>query len=290
MNMRRSIDLHAHTTASDGSLSPSALVELAASIGLTALAVTDHDTLAGLAEAEQASARCGIELAPGVEIAVAYPHGKMELLGLLIDREAPGIAQRLELLQRNRANRNALMVARMQALGLDVSLAELEEEAGGPLVGRPHMARVMVRKGIVRTPQEAFDGYLAVGGPAYVPKDKIEVEEGLRLIHEAGGVAVLAHPHSTRLPDDELFAEMKRLKGLGLDAVECYYSAYSPDRIETLLRMARRAGLLASGGSDFHGVTKPTVQLGHVDGDLPAPAGLLDALKARADEIRTSRA
>ncbi len=284
--MRRSIDLHAHSTASDGALTPTELMRLAARRGLSALAVTDHDTLGGLAEAEVAAADVGVELVPGVEIAVDYPYGKMELLGLLIDRHSPGIGGRLDLLQRNRANRNAIMVDKMQALGLDVTLAEFEEEAGGPVVGRPHMARVLVRKGIVHTPQEAFDGYLAAGGPAYVPKDKIGVEEGLRLIHEAGGVAVMAHPHSTRLPDDELLGELLRLKDLGLDGVECYYSIYHPDRMEALLRLTQRAGLLPSGGSDFHGPTKPDVRLGCVDGDLPAPAHLLDALKQRAASRR----
>lgn len=290
MSMSRSIDLHAHTTASDGSLSPAEIVALGVSSGLTALAVTDHDTLAGLPEASRAAAEAGIELVPGVEIAVEYPFGKLELLGLLIDPDRGGISDRLKVLQSNRTNRNTIMVAKMQALGIDVTVDELVAEAGGPVVGRPHMARVMVRKGIVHNVQEAFDTYLAAGGPAYVPKDKIEVDEGIALIHDAGGVAIMAHPHSTRLADDELLRELLRLKEIGLDGLECYYSIYSPDRMEALLNLSRRTGLLASGGSDFHGLTKPNIRLGHVDGDLPAPTRLLDAMKARARALRAGQA
>lgn len=275
----RTIDLHAHTTASDGSLTPTELIDLAVQTGLTAIAVTDHDTIDGLAEAEEAARRRNIEFVPGVELAVEYPHGKFHMLGYLIDYRHPALSGRLQQVKDNRARRNVLMVAKMQALGLPVTLEDIEAEAGGGQVGRPHMALVLLKKGLVSSTQEAFDRYLADGALAHLPKDKITVEEGLNLIHAAGGLAVAAHPDSFKLDDATLAKEMARLRAIGLDGMECYYSQYAPERTASYLAIAREAGLLVTGGSDFHGASKPHVKLGCVEGDRPAPNALLEALK-----------
>lgn len=276
----QTIDLHAHTTASDGSLTPTELVALAAEEGLSALGVTDHDTIDGLPEAIEAARQLRIELVPGVEIAVEYPHGKFHMLGYLIDHTSPVLAGRLQRLKENRARRNALMVQRMQDLGLPVTLEDLDSEASHGQVGRPHMARALLKKGMVNSIQDAFDRYLADGAPAHLPKDKIGLEEGIELVHCAGGLAVLAHPLAVALEGNAFAAEMRRLRGLGLDGLECYYSQHAPEQTAAFLEVAHATGLLITGGSDFHGPTKPGVQLGRVDGDRPAPTALLYALKA----------
>lgn len=276
-----SIDLHTHTTASDGSLTPSELMALARSTGLTAIGVTDHDTLEGLDEAARAAEAEGVELVPGVEISVRYPHGRLHMLGLLLDPAAPGLLQRLELLQRNRRNRNDRMLERMQALGLEITREEVEAEAGGGQIGRPHMAMALLRKGIVGSVKEAFDRYLASGAPAHVPKDKIELTETIELIHEAGGLAILAHPLTLRLEEVGLRSEIGRMRDMGLDGMECYYSQHTAAQVHDLLRLARDLGLVVSGGSDFHGASKPDLALGAVDCGRPAPTALLHAMKER---------
>lgn len=281
----QSIDLHAHTTASDGSLTPTELVVMAAEEGLTALAVTDHDTLDGLAEAEEAARQMRIEVVPGIELAVTYPSGRFHMLGYLIDRNDPDLNSRLILLKENRANRNLLMVEKLRALGFDITLDDVIAESGGGQIGRPHMAAALVKKGMASSRQDAFDRYLADGAAAHVPKDKITVEEGIALIHAAGGLAVMAHPSSLNLYDGQLAEELIRLRELGLDGVECYYSQHTPEQTDSLLDMARRAGLLATGGSDFHGDAKPLVRLGGVIGDMPAPDALLAAMKERKVEM-----
>ncbi len=282
----QSIDLHAHTTASDGSLTPTELVVLAAEEGLTALAVTDHDTLDGLAEAEEAARQMNIELVPGIELAINCSSGRLHMLGYLLDRENPILNGRLARLKKNRAARNAHMVDRLQSMGIDISIEDVIAESGGGQVGRPHMAMALVKMGAAKSAQDAFDRLLADGASAHIPKDKISVEEGLDLIHAAGGLAVMAHPASLMLEDAELAGELKRLRGLGMDGVECYYSQHTHERTDALLEMARGAGLLATGGSDFHGAAKPHVRLGHVYGDKPAPTALLAALKERKSGIR----
>lgn len=280
----QSIDLHAHTTASDGSLTPTELIALAAEIGLRAVAVTDHDTVDGLAEALEAARSLSLECVPGIELSIAYHPGKLHLLGYFIDHSHPGLCERLRVLKENRARRNERMIAKMQALGLPITLEEVAAEAGSETLGRPHMALALAKKGIVASVQEAFDRYLADGALAHVPKEKIALEEGIALIREAGGLAFVAHPHTLKLADDALPAELLRLREMGVDGMECYYSQYDPARILQFLQMAREAGLLASGGSDFHGAAKPLVRLGCVDGDRPAPLALLAAMKERRAE------
>lgn len=280
--MRR-IDLHAHTTASDGSLTPTQLVRLAAETGLAALSVTDHDTIDGLAEAQAAATEVGIELVSGIELAVTYPTGRFHMLGYLFDPLNQALNDRLDLLKQNRARRNQRMLERIRAAGIDLTLEEVRRESGGGQVGRPHMALALVRKGIVTSAQEAFDRYLADGAAAHVPKDKITPEEGIDLIHGAGGLASIAHPHSLRLKDLELVEALTRMRGIGVDGIECYYSEYDSDRTQVFLAAANSVGLLPTGGSDFHGDSKPNVKLGIVGSGQAVNYEVLRALKAARD-------
>jgi 3',5'-nucleoside bisphosphate phosphatase len=280
------VDLHAHTTASDGTFTPTELIHLAVEIGLSAIAVTDHDTVDALAEAQEAAKEGGIELVPGIELAVTYPSGRFHLLGYLIDAESGVLTERLRSLKENRALRNERMLARMQELGVPITLEEVIAVSGGGQVGRPHMAMALMQKGLVSSMQEAFDRYLADGALAHLPKDKISLEEGISLIHAAGGLAVMAHPNSLKLADDVLDAELSRLKQIGLDGVECYYSQHTPERTEWLLDAAERHGLLPTGGSDFHGAAKPDVLLGVVTQGTSAPRQVLEQLKSAKETRR----
>ena len=276
-----SVDLHCHTTASDGSLTPSELVSAAAGIGLSAIAITDHDTLDGLAEGVATGGSLGVEVIPGVEISVRYPIGRCHLLGYLIDPGSNALRERLRTLKANRAARNQRMVDRMQSMGMAVTMDDMLAESGGGQIGRPHMARVLVRKGVATSVQDAFDRFLAKGAAAHVPKDKIGLEEGIELIHAVDALAVLAHPLTLKLDASSLAEELHRLRGLGLDGVECYYSQHDEGTTAILLQMAEEVDLLPTGGSDYHGTTKPGVSLGRVICDHPAPDSVLDEMKRR---------
>ena len=279
--MPNTIDLHAHTTASDGTFTPTQLIEHAIEKGLTAVAVTDHDTTDGLAEAARAAREKGIEFVPGIELSISYHSGRFHMLGYFVDWENPTLSGRLQQLKDNRIKRNNLMAAKMDELGIPITLEDIIAESGGGQVGRPHMAMAMVKKGIVSTVQEAFDKYLADGAMAHFPKDKITAEEGLDLIHAAGGLAVMAHPDSLKMDNATLLEDLKQLKQKGLDGIECYYNNHTPERSRELLAMAEAVGLIATGGSDFHGAAKPNVFLGVVVEGQPVPDSVLEALKAR---------
>ena len=272
-------DLHAHTTASDGSATPTELVRQAAALGLSLLAVTDHDTTGGVAEAMRAAREAGVRLLPGVELSAEGPPGKCHLLGLGIDPGHAGLNAKLEQLSAARRARAARIVERFQALGVDLTLEDVDAATpDGANVGRPHLAKALLQKGAVATMQEAFDRYLADGGPAYVPKMVLPPAEAIALIHDAGGLAFLAHPGLLKLdagetPRDRLLA----LRDLGLDGVEAYYSQHTLPQTDRYLDLARDLGLLVTGGSDFHGANKPGVPLGVVTNGHGVP---LDALPA----------
>ncbi len=287
--MPRTIDLHAHTTASDGDHSPTALVEAAAKIGLTALAVTDHDTTDGIAEAQAAGERLGVEIVPGIELSAEFSRGQCHVLGLLINPDSEPLNARLREVVRNRNTRNAEIIRKMQRDGVDITLAEVEAIAGGggekAIIARPHFAAALIRKGVVSSVPEAFERFLAKGKPYYAERDRLTPEEAFALIHTAGGVAILAHPNNLNRDEAETEAEIRRFQSLGMDGIEARYNRHTPQDTTRYLALAARLGLLTSGGSDFHGLSvKPTVFLGHVEGDQPAPAELLDALKSAAQK------
>ena len=284
MDKPAGIDLHAHTTASDGSLTPTELITKASQLGLAALAVTDHDTVGGLAEAREAAQAVGLELVPGVELSVEDGDGRFHLLGYGFDTNNPELAETLVALRVARAERNAQMAKRMTALGLPVTMDDVRAEAGedSEVIARPHFAQALIKKGVVNSVQEAFDRFLASGKPLYLPKQGLTAREAIALLHRAGGVAVMAHPGLVPQSASALAARMEALaQNDGMDGIEAYYSQHSPADTERFLALAARLGLLATGGSDFHGTPKPHVPLGIVHGGGPASYSLLTALRGR---------
>ncbi len=283
------IDLHTHTTASDGTLSPRELVAAAQEAGLEAVAITDHDTVAGLAEGLAAGRELGLEVVPGVEISMEVGlTGGAHLLGLWVRPADPGLLAGLERLQQARRQRTPRLLARLNELGLPLSLEEVlaQTKGGDAQVGRPHVARALVAKGLAGSVGEAFNRWLAAGAPAYVPKERLPAAQGIALVRGAGGVPVLAHPGLLDLDRAGLESLVLRLRGMGLEGLEAYYSEHDSATQRYLVSLAARLGLAVSGGSDFHGGTKPQVALGRGKGGLRVPASLLAALKQRRERIR----
>jgi predicted metal-dependent phosphoesterase TrpH len=276
------MDLHSHSLHSDGSVSPSELVELAAQAGARAISLTDHDTTSGLAEARSAAARHAVEFINGIEVSADFQPGTMHILGYFIDDASETLGVALEELRRARFERNPQIAKRLESLGMDIPYEQVAALAGSEVVGRPHFARLMLEKGYVGSIKEAFDRYLAKGAAAYVEKKRLSPADSIALIHRAGGVAVLAHPYQLRLPWDELEQKVRELVDLGLDGIEAIYSRHSPDDRQAYSELALRLGLLITGGSDFHGSYKPDINIVSGLGDLQVPYNLLDQIKVRA--------
>ncbi|MEX0698893.1 MAG: PHP domain-containing protein [Acidimicrobiia bacterium] len=274
------IDLHVHSTASDGSESPGAVVRMAAAAGLTAIALTDHDTQSGIADARAEAARSGIEMIAGAELSLEWVQGAMHMVVLFLEPGLGPLQDRLAELREGRTERNNRIVERLAELGIPISEAEILDLAGGESVGRPHIAAVMVSRGYVESIFEAFDRYLAWGKPAYMARPRLSPEEAIGLALESKAVPILAHPHTLGLnTSDEVTATLKRLAGAGLVGIECYYPLYSPFEREGYAALAERFGLKPSGGSDYHGTYKPDVELGIGRGNLAVADELLDALR-----------
>jgi len=268
------IDLHIHTTASDGTLTPAEVVSQALELNLKAIAITDHDTLAGSKEALQAGIPPSLDFITGVEISAAPPSfyagaGSFHILGYSIRLDDPALNQALEKLQLARKNRNPAIISRLNDIGLSITLGEVRREAGEGQLGRPHIAKVLVKKGFVESMNEAFDRYLGTNGSAYVDKFRIECREAIKLILDAGGIPALAHPGllecQTRDEYDEL---LTGLKEMGLLAVEVYYSEHTPEQTRLFAELARRHELKQTGGIDFHGSIHPEITIGSGKGDL----------------------
>ena len=274
------VDLHTHSTYSDGSETPAELIATAKRARLEAIALTDHDNLDGIPEAMEAAAHHDIELIPGVELSCEWDRGGFHMVVLWLEPGSGPLQDRLADLQRGRANRNADMVAKLAGLGIDITYDEVLEEAGGTGVGRPHMAAILVRKGVVATMSEAFDLYLAQGRPGYVGRVRLTPETAITLARQSGAVPIIAHPHTLGIFRSELDAELKRLAGLGLVGVEAYYPEYEPDTRFELVERARQAGLVPSGGSDYHGGYKQGLKIGNGYGDLAVDRSVLEELRA----------
>ncbi len=274
------IDLHTHSTASDGSFPPREVVRLAKERGLEALALTDHDTIDGLPEAMAAGQDFGIEVIPGIEISARHDTGSMHILGYFLDYKSEVLARRLDVLKQARKDRNPQIIAKLNDLGMAVTMEQVQRISGGGQVGRPHIARALYEKGYVRSMQEAFDIYLGNNGKAYVSKYRFPPEEALSMIRDARGIPVLAHPFTLGLNTSETLRPLlKELKALGLAGIECYYPEHSPVQEAFYLSLARELGLLITGGSDFHGDNKPEVSLGRVTCQARLTYDLLTALK-----------
>lgn len=283
--MTTRIDLHTHTTASDGSLTPRELVRLAKESGLESVAITDHDTVDGVEEALAAGRELGFDVAPGVELSTDFRGKTIHMLGYLFDHRHPFLLERLAWARQKRDERNDRMIARFQELGVAITLEEVKAKAGGKVIGRPHFAAVLVEKGVVADMDEAFDIYLKREGKAYLPKIRFQHEEALAMIRQAGGLPVLAHPVLIRWTPLELDDAVAELQAKGLAGIEVLYTQHNPAQVLILLDIARRRGLLTTGGSDFHGANKHNVALGRGAGDLSVPAAWLAALRAAKKEM-----
>lgn len=284
MNESFGVELHCHSTASDGTLRPAEVVRLAHDSGLSALALTDHDTLAGVAEAGREARRLGVEFLPGIEVSCAFPRpGTMHVLGYGLD-PASAPAQRLTAtLGAAREERIDLMIARLNHLGVDLTRAEVEAEtagAGGG-IGRPHVAKLLVSKGYVHSTRDAFDRYLGGGGSAYVDTTPLAPDEVIRLIRAAGGLASLAHPFQLRRREwSQLEALVRELAEQSLEGIETLHSSHTVEQTHRLTRLADRLDLLTTGGSDFHGANKPWIRLGEA-GRNAIPRAFYDAIVER---------
>ena len=275
------IDLHTHSTASDGTETPAALVARALEIGLTTLALTDHDTQYGVAEAVSAAADTRLELIPGTELSLDYDLGGMHLVVLWLEPGPGPLQDRLAELRLGRDLRNAAIAERLAGLGMPLSIDEILEEAGEGTVGRPHIAAVMVRKGYVDSIDAAFELWLTSGRPGYVGRPRLTPEEAIQLTRESGAVPILAHPHTLGINRaHEMEALLHRLVPAGLIGLEALYAGYRRFEREGYADLAKRFGLLTSGGSDYHGSYKPGLELGTGYGDLRIPETVVEDLRA----------
>lgn len=275
------IDLHAHTTTSDGTYTPEELVKYAAERGLAAVAITDHDTAAGAARAAELEAKYGVEVVPGIEISAEYFGYGIHILGYFIDPAAPAMTRVLDWVIDERKRRNRQIIALMRADGVDVSAESLAGRYPDAVIGRPHLAAALVENGLCRSVQEGFDRFLSEGKKYYLPRTYLPLTTAFECIRDSGGKAVFAHPLQYRMSGDELLKLTRRLVEAGCVGMECLYSGYTPEQIEYLRAIARDFSLCVTGGSDFHGSRKPRIDLGSGTGDLSVPYGLLTALRER---------
>ena len=274
------IDLHCHSTFSDGSLTPEELVAEAERIGLTALALTDHDCLAGLERFLAAGVGKRIRLVPGIELSVDCAFGTMHMLGYWMRPDDPELNAQLEWVRDGRAMRNREILRKLNELGMAMTWDEVKAAAGDGVVGRPHFAQVMLAKGYAKDKGEVFDKWLGDGKPAYADRPRLTAERAIELIRGAGGVAVLAHPFTLRIGKESMAKLVAGLAASGLGGMECYYSEHSADLTKEFLALAEANGLVATGGSDFHGEMSPGVSLGTGFGGLNVPDEVVDRLGA----------
>lgn len=279
------VDLHLHTTHSDGSLSPADVIALAHKAGVTALAITDHDITTGIPDAIATGRELGIEIIPGIEVSSQYGGSELHVLGYFLDWQDAELGARLTTLRESRHRRNPQIIERLQALGIDITYEEVRTLAGTDSVGRPHIARVLMEKQVVASAKEAFDRFLANGKPAYVPRELPSPAEAIQWIKAAKGLAVLAHPTWVNPTEGTLTDLVRQLKADGLDGIEVHYSTHTSRQTREYLSLAKQVNLLVTGGSDFHGVTKPDIEVGIGRGTLHVPDSLLPKLKHAAARL-----
>lgn len=280
------IDLHMHSHCSDGTDSPEQLVILAKKLGLKAIALTDHDTILGLPALQRAAELHDLDVLSGLELSVdaRLPNdGHLHLLGYGFDPTHRQFGETLTWLRDERAHRAEKIVAKLRSHQVDITWPELVEYAGESAIGRPHIGALLIKRKYVNTMQEAFDKYLGVGQPGYVPKAKLNEQAAIDLIHRAGGLAILAHPHFMGFSEfSGLQERLEKLGDLGLDGVEAWYSGMPPEFAAQLRSYADERGMICTGGSDYHGSVKPDIKMGTgIGGDLEVPDDLIAKLRQR---------
>ena len=273
------IDLHTHSTASDGSFTPSELVEKANEIGLAAVALTDHDTVSGVDEfLEVAGKYDSLEAIPGVEISVGFKSKEIHLVGLFIDHKSESLLELLCEIRKDRNQRNERMIDKLQEMGYEITLQELLDVAGGESIGRPLLAKILIEKGYFTEVQEVFDKCLKRGTPAYSQRVLPTPEKGISEIHKAGGIAIWAHPlyrnSNARNTVRKVLREVK-----GIDAIEAYYTSFTSTQTRAVIEVAEEFNIPVSGGTDFHGTNQNGIDLGTGYGELAVPYEVLENLK-----------
>ena len=276
------IDLHTHSTCSDGSDPPERIPELAVAAGCTAVALTDHDTLTCVGRARARAEELGVELVAGCEVSCRYRGASAHVLVYFAEDGEGPLQEELARLRDDRMSRNRRLAARLEELGVPVTYDDIVREAGAEQsAGRPHVAALLVRRGVAESITDAFDRWLAEGQPAYVPKARVTPAEIAAAAASSGGVAVLAHPLSLGLDMGALDDVAEDLRASGFAGMEAYYGAYRPEQRAALVRVARRHGLVPTGGSDYHGTSKPGLRVCTGQGDLSVPDGVLAELRDR---------
>ncbi len=279
------IDLHIHSDASDGTFSVAQLLETAENLKLRAISITDHDTLVGCETAFRIGIPASLNFVSGVEISAGSPpdypcFGSLHILGYGVRRDDPILNSKLSVLRDARKNRNPQMLRKLQDLGIEISMSELENRFKDAQIGRPHIAKLMMEKGYVRSIDEAFDKYIGRRGPAYVEKYRLPCDETIAAIRNSGGVAVLAHPILVRAldPTDPIEKLIVVLKDMGLEGLEVYYPEQYPNYISYYADMSNHFGLMMTGGTDFHGAIKPDIRMGTAKGNFSVPDEIYDNL------------
>jgi 3',5'-nucleoside bisphosphate phosphatase len=275
------IDLHTHTTHSDGTLTPREVVTLGKQVGLAAIAITDHDTIDGLGEAVDAGDDLGIEVVPGVELNCEHRQVTLDMLGYFFG-ELPGdeFEEQLHELRAYRDERNARMLARLGELGYPLDADDLVRAAGGRAVGRPHIGEAMRRRGYVDSVADAFERFLRRGAPAWVDRRRLSLGEAVRIVRRAGGIAVIAHPGIIRTDHAGLARLVREAARCGVGGIECHYPSHDDDTVRRCLALALDNDLAPTGGSDFHGDAKPDIPLGRGAHERTIDDGILEGLKA----------
>jgi len=279
------IDLHTHSLCSDGAQTPADVVRTAHAAGLAAIALSDHDCIEGVQTAIDTGKMLGVEVIPAVELS-AQSETELHILGYFIDIHNKKLNDAMAYALQVRDQRQEETCRKLNEQGFDITMEELREEAhGNPVLCRAHFAQIMVRKGYAESVKDAFSRYLSVGCYAYSNRQALTAQEAVSLIREAGGIAVAAHLHLIKKPDDELREYLKSLIPYGLDGVEGYYTDYTPDMEQRYRAMAKELGLVISGGTDYHGANKPHISIGKGRGELEIPYSVLDGLRQRHSEI-----
>lgn len=277
--MMKTIDLHTHSLYSDGAQTPTDVVKTAKEAGLSAIALSDHDSIGGVREALDAGEKYGVEVIPAVELS-AQSDTELHILGYFIDINNKRLNDTMAYALKVRTERQEETCRKLNEQGFDITMDELRAEAhGSPVLCRAHFAKIMVRKGYAESVKDAFARYLSVGCYAYSNREALTGPEAISVIREAGGIAVAAHLHLIKLPDDELKEYLKSLKACGLSGVEGYYTDYTPDMEVRYRGMAKELGLVISGGTDYHGANKPHIAIGKGKGNMEIPYNVLEGLK-----------